>query len=93
MANAQIRGLINRGKEGEEQNHYDWILENGTSKVIHYNGWSAETICNETEFTMPDGIRHVEMTASEDSFRITLNGITVHEHTLAPAQIWLKQPK
>ena len=83
MNDIRIR-FWDRGKEGEDQNHYDWILENGTSKVIHYNGWSAETICNETEFTMPDGIRHVEMTASEDSFRITLNGITVHEHTLAP---------
>ena len=83
MNDIRIR-FWDRGKEGEDQNHYDWILENGTSKVIHYNGWSVETICNETEFTMPDGIRHVEMTASEDSFRITLNGITVHEHTLAP---------
>ncbi len=67
---------------GEDQDHYDWIAENNKSSVIHYNGWSQEVICE-----APCEIRErnrVEITTRADSFRITLNGITVHEHTLPP---------
>lgn len=71
-----------RGTVGEEQNHYDWILENGTSKVVHYNGWSAEIICKEISCDIPEGTAHIELTADEDSFKITLNDKVIHEHTL-----------
>lgn len=67
---------------GEDQDHYDWVAENNKSSVIHYNGWTQEVICE-----APCEIRErnrVEILTSADSFRITLNGITVHEHTLPP---------
>jgi len=71
-----------RGTVGEDQNHYDWIIENGTSKVIHYNGWSAEIICSEIPCEISDGINHIELTAFEDSFKLMLDGKVIHEHTL-----------
>ena len=71
-----------RGTVGEDQNHYDWIIENGTSKVIHYNGWSAEIICSEIPCEISDGINHIELTAFEDSFKLMLDDKVIHEHTL-----------
>ena len=71
-----------RGTVGEDQNHYDWILENGTSKVIHYNGWSAEIICDDVPCEISDGTNHIEITAYEDSFKLMLEGKVIHEHTL-----------
>lgn len=71
-----------RGTVGEDQNHYDWILENGMSKVIHYNGWSAEIICSEIPCEISDGTNHIEITAYEDNFKLMLDGKVIHEHTL-----------
>ena len=72
-----------RGTAGEEQNHFDWIAENGKSRVVHYNGWSCETICGE----IPCNIlprNSMEITAEKDYFKIILNGEILHEHTLEP---------
>lgn len=71
-----------RGTVGEEQNHYDWIIENGQSKVVHYNGWSAETICEAVPCDVIKGQNHIEMYAKEDYFKLILNGRVIHEHTL-----------
>lgn len=72
-----------RGTEGEEQNHFDWIAENGKSRVVHYNGWSCETICGEIPCNiLPQN--SVEITAEKDHFKIILNGEILHEHTLGP---------
>ncbi|MBQ5318759.1 MAG: hypothetical protein J6K17_06665 [Oscillospiraceae bacterium] len=71
-----------RGTVGEDQNHYDWILENCTSKVIHYNGWSAEIICSEIPCEISDGTNHIEITAYEDNFKLMIDGKIIHEHTL-----------
>ncbi|MBO5165637.1 MAG: hypothetical protein IJ405_08655 [Lachnospiraceae bacterium] len=67
---------------GEDQNHYDWILENGTSRVEHYNGWSCENICKPVDCTMSAGKNTVEIIAKEDSFQVMLNGAVIHEKTL-----------
>lgn len=71
-----------RGTEGEDQNHYDWILENNTSKVVHYNGWSAENICNEIPCDIPEGRCYINMIADGDSFTLSLDGKLIHKHTL-----------
>ena len=75
-------GFWDRGTVGEDQNHYDWIIENGRSRVVHYNGWSAEIICNEVPCEISDGTNHIEITAYEDSFKLILDGKIIHEHTL-----------
>ena len=72
-----------RGTVGEEQNHYDWIIENGVSKVVHYNGWSAELICKDVPCNVPCKKNHVEITADEDSFIISFNGEVIHDHILS----------
>ena len=71
-----------RGTVGEDQNHYDWIAENGTSKVVHYNGWSAEVICKEIPYVIPSGNVKADITAEDDSFCIMINGKVIHKHTL-----------
>ncbi len=66
---------------GEDQDHYDWIVENGVSRVVHYNGWSSELICPDTECELTDK-NTVVIETSGDSFSIYLNDKRVHAHTL-----------
>lgn len=73
-----------RGTAGEEQNHYDWIIENDISKVVHYNGWSAETICPGKNINVKHGLVSVRLAAHEDYLKITLDNQVIHEHTLPP---------
>ena len=71
-----------RGTVGEDQKHYDWIIENGTSRVVHYNGWSNEIICEAVLCTTNSGTNTVEIKTSRDSFEIMLNGELLHKKTL-----------
>lgn len=71
-----------RGTESDDQNHYDWMIENGKSKVVHYNGWSAEPICEETECIM-EKKNEIMVETREDAFTLTLNGTVIHQHVLA----------
>ena len=67
---------------GEDQNHYDWIWENGKSYVEHYNGWSCEHICQPVDCLPQTGMNSVEIVTKEDAFRIILNGEVIHEKSL-----------
>ena len=67
--------------EGEDQNHYDLICENGKSSVIHYNGWSKEIIC-EGSCELEGSIAHVEIDTSGDEFEIRINGSPIHKASL-----------
>lgn len=71
------------GLQGEDQNHYDWILENGTSKVLHYNGWSCETICPEISCAVSGMENKVEIRTEGDCFTVTLNGVVLQQKSLA----------
>ena len=66
---------------GEDQNHYDLICENGKSSVVHYNGWSKETIC-ERSCEINGDSAHVEIDTRGDVFEIRLNGSQVHKEVL-----------
>lgn len=70
------------GLSGEDQNHYDWVLENGKSSVVHYNGWSRETICDSIQCNAFEEKNTVEINTYGDSFKIILNGVTLHEKLL-----------
>lgn len=70
------------GLKGEDQNHYDWIIEEGNSKVVHYNGWSNEIICDNTECTV-NKENEVRIITDNDTFEITLNGNVLHRKALA----------
>lgn len=70
------------GLLGEDQNHYDWIVENGKSKVIHYNGWSKENICEEKNCTLSEDINFIQIRTTEDLFEIVLNNEILHKKTL-----------
>lgn len=81
--NARVKFWDN-GLSGEDQNHYDWILENGKSKVLHYNGWSCESICPEILCT--GAIKRentVEIRTEADCFAVSLNGEVLHQKELA----------
>lgn len=67
---------------GEDQNHYDWILENGKSRVEHYNGWSCEHICTPVDCEVPAGKNVAEVTVEGEAFKILLNGTILHEKSL-----------
>lgn len=67
--------------EGEDQNHYDLICENGKSSVVHYNGWSKEIIC-ESICEINGNSAHVEIDTSGDEFKIMINGSQVHKAVL-----------
>lgn len=73
-----------KGTQGEDQDHYDWIAENGKSRVVHHNGWSCEVICEEIPCDIRDKENVVEIVTHMDHFTITLNGKIIHDHTLAP---------
>jgi alpha-L-arabinofuranosidase len=80
--NARVRFWDN-GLSGEDQNHYDWILENGKSKVLHYNGWSCETICPEVPCTVASKQENVvEIRTEADCFIVSLNGEILHQKEL-----------
>ena len=72
-----------KGTDGEEQDHYDFTVDGNISRVIHYNGWSSEVICDDTPF-LPKELNSVEITTDCDSFSIYINGKELHSHTLAP---------
>ncbi|MBP3593134.1 MAG: carbohydrate binding domain-containing protein [Lachnospiraceae bacterium] len=81
--NARVKFWDN-GLSGEDQNHYDWILENGKSKILHYNGWSCESICPEILCT--GAIKRentVEIRTEADCFAVSLNGEVLHQKELA----------
>lgn len=67
--------------EGEDQNHYDLVCEDGKSAVIHYNGWSKEIIC-EGNCELSGSLAHVEIDTNGDKFEININGILIHKATL-----------
>lgn len=69
------------GKRSDDQKHYDWICEAGKSKVLHYNGWSCEAICDETACVILDS-NEVEIVTEGDSFEIKLNGVVLHRASL-----------
>ena len=71
------------GLQGEDQNHYDWILENGTSKVLHYNGWSCETICPEIPCEVSEKENTAEIRTEADCFTVSFNGEVLHQKELA----------
>ncbi len=70
------------GLKGEDQNHYDWIIEEGKSRVVHYNGWSNEIICDNTECIV-NKENDVQINANNSIFEITLNGNIIHRKALA----------
>lgn len=70
------------GLPGEDQNHYDWIIENGKSKVVHYNGWSREDICEEQNCTLSEGTNFIQIRTTQDRFEILLNNEILHGKTL-----------
>ncbi len=70
------------GLKGENQNHYDWIIEDGISRVVHYNGWSNEIICDNTECIV-NKENDVRINADNSIFEITLNGNVIHCKALA----------
>ncbi|MBQ7955750.1 MAG: hypothetical protein IJ282_08360 [Lachnospiraceae bacterium] len=71
------------GFNGEDQNHYDWIVKNQKSKVVHYNGWSNELICECIDCDVICGKNSVEIETFETGFEIVLNGKVLHKETLA----------
>jgi len=71
------------GLQGEDQNHYDWILEKGMSKVLHYNGWSCETICPEILCENLQKENIVEIRTEADCFTVSFNGEVIHQKELA----------
>ncbi len=66
---------------GEDQNHYDWIIENNTSKVIHYNGWSQEIISGKRNCDMTDTSR-VYVRLINDSYELRINDKIIHKGNL-----------
>ena len=68
---------------GEDQNHYDWFVEAGKSRVEHYNCWSCERICNPVDCNVLSGKNNVEIHTKDDGFTILLNGEVLHQQTLA----------
>lgn len=70
------------GLIGEDQKYYDWICENGKSRVVHYNGWSCETICNYTECVLEEENK-IQIITDKDEFEIILNGAVLHRKTIA----------
>lgn len=80
-ANLHIK-FWDRGTFGEDQNHYDLIIENGNSKIVHFNGWSQEVICKEKSYNLPSGKIKVEIQAKEDWFKICINEKEIYNHTL-----------
>ncbi|MDE6743336.1 MAG: hypothetical protein K2J95_05620 [Lachnospiraceae bacterium] len=67
--------------EGEDQNHYDFVCEDGKCTVIHYNGWSRETIC-EGHCDLVGSFAKVEIDTNGDEFEIRINGSQIHKATL-----------
>jgi alpha-L-arabinofuranosidase len=57
-------------------------LENDKSSVVHYNGWSRETICDSIQCNVLEEKNTVEINTYGDSFKIVLNGVTLHEKLL-----------
>ncbi len=72
-----------KGTDGEDQDHYDWIAENGRSQVVHFNGWSRETICEKIPCRLSQR-NTAEIITDRDSFQIILNGVLLHSRTLEP---------
>lgn len=70
------------GLKGEDQNHYDWIIEEGKSRVVHYNGWSNEIICDNAACTV-NKENEVRIITDNDTFEITFNGNILHHKALA----------
>lgn len=70
------------GKKADDQKHFDWIVENGVSRVEHFNGWSRETICTSVPCPLEDE-NIISIETENDTFCITLNGHEIHRHTLA----------
>ena len=71
-----------KGLNGEDQNHYDWIIEDSKSRVVHYNGWSNEIICDNVECTV-NKENKVRIITDNDTFEIALNGNIIHHKALA----------
>lgn len=67
--------------EGEDQNRYDLVCENGKSSVIHYNGWSKEVIC-EGCCELNGSSAHIEIDTDGDEFEIRINGVLIHKAVL-----------
>ena len=67
---------------GEDQNFYDWTVNGSISRVVHYNGWSNEVICGDTNCTL-ERENTIEIVTDGDSFEITLNGVILHRKILA----------
>ncbi len=70
-------------RDGEDQDRYEWTVENGISKIVHYNGWSTEVICKDTPCEL-SADNSAELFAEGDRFRITLNGRVLHEQVIKP---------
>jgi len=58
-------------------------LEKGTSKVLHYNGWSCETICQEVFCPVLAKENIVEIRTEADCFTVSFNGEILHQKELA----------
>lgn len=69
------------GKRSDDQKHYDWICDGGKSKVLHYNGWSCEAICEDTVCEILKS-NDVSIKTRDDGFEIWLNGTLLHSATL-----------
>jgi len=69
------------GKRSDDQKHYDWICEEGKSKVLHYNGWSCEVICEDVICEIL-GSNEVKINVLNDSFEIFLNEKLLHSANL-----------
>ena len=67
--------------EGEDQDHYDLICENGKSAVIHYNGWSQELI-SEGSIELRGNSAQVAIHTCRDKFEIAVNGVMIHKAVL-----------
>ena len=69
------------GRNSDDQEHYDWIIADGKSRVIHFNGWSKEVSCPEAACKLHEGST-VEIRTAEDHFEILLDGALLHACTL-----------
>ena len=67
--------------EGEDQDHYDLICEDGKSAVIHYNGWSEEVIC-QGSIAFSGTSAQVAIHTCRDKFEIAVNGVMIHKAAL-----------
>lgn len=70
------------GVVGEKQYHYDWIVENGISKVLRYHFWYVDTVCEKVNLELPKETFRVCIETEDGRFKIFLNDKLVHDVTL-----------